>query len=109
MRIFLLKNRDLNARPYVDEEPRCDTRPYLPEATWQVAPLRKAMAVEQVTRLVSEGGVDLFFARCDGTADDNTTPDIEIVHRLEKSIPLDTRGSRGRSSPRRWRGTPGNA
>ncbi len=83
MRICLLTNQDLDANPYVDEEPLCDPRPCLPEATWQVATLQKATAVEQVTGLVGEG-FDLFFNLCDGAADDDTTPGIEVVHTLEK-------------------------
>ena len=69
MRLCLLTNQDLDADPFVDEEPPCDPRPYLPEATWHVATLKKATAVEQVTRLVREG-FDLFFNLCDGAADD---------------------------------------
>jgi D-alanine-D-alanine ligase len=83
VRICLLTNQDLDATPYVDEELPCDPRPYLPEATWKVATLKKATAVEQVTRLASEG-FDLFFNLCDGAADDDTTSGIEVVQTLEK-------------------------
>jgi D-alanine-D-alanine ligase len=55
----------------------------LPEATWHVAVLKKSAAVEQVTRLASQG-FDLFFNLCDGAADDDTTPGIEVVLTLEK-------------------------
>jgi D-alanine-D-alanine ligase len=83
MRICLLTNQDLDADPFVDAEPPCDPRPWLPEATWQVATLKKSTAVEQLTRLVSEE-FDLFFNLCDGAADDDTTPGIEVVQTLEK-------------------------
>ncbi len=83
MRICLLTNQDLDAAPFRDDEPPCDPRPYLPHATWRVATLRKPTAVAQVTRLVSEG-FDLFFNLCDGSADDDTTPGIEVVRALEE-------------------------
>jgi D-alanine-D-alanine ligase len=83
MRIRLLTNQDLDAVPFVDAEPPCDPRPYLPEATWHVAPLKKSTAVEQVTALAGNG-FDLFFNLCDGAADDETTPGIEVVLTLEK-------------------------
>jgi D-alanine-D-alanine ligase len=83
MRICLLTNQDLDADPFVDEESPCDPRPYLPEAAWHVATLRKSTAIEQVTTLARDG-VDLFFNLCDGAADDDTSPGIEVVLTLEK-------------------------
>ncbi len=84
MRICLLTTEDLDAEPDVDDDPPCDPRPYLPEATWHVVALEKATAVEQVTRLVSEG-FDLFFNLCDGAADEDESPGIEVVHTLEQA------------------------
>ena len=83
MRICLLTNQDLDADPFPADDWPCDPRPYLPEATWEVATLKKATAVEQVSALAGNG-FDLFFNLCDGAADDTTTPGIEVVHTLEE-------------------------
>lgn len=82
MRICLLTNQDLNADPFPKGDWPCDPRPYMPEAEWHVATLRKSTSVRQVTRLIEEG-FDVFFNLCDGAADQKT-PGIEVVETLEK-------------------------
>jgi hypothetical protein len=81
MRICLLTNQDLDAVPFPRDDWPCDPRPYLPEADWHVACLRKATSVEQVSRLIGKG-FDLFFNLCDGAAGQDT-PGIEVVRTLE--------------------------
>lgn len=81
VRICLLTNQDLDAVPFPRGDWPCDPRPYVPDAQWRVACLRKATSVEHVTRLVGEG-FDLFFNLCDGAADQDT-PGIEVVRTLE--------------------------
>ena len=81
MRICLLTTQHLDADPFPADDWPCDPRPFLPEATWHVATLKKRTAVKQVTRLVREG-YDLFFNLCDGAADQNV-PGIEVVRTLE--------------------------
>ena len=81
MRICLLTTQHLDADPFPADDWPCDPRPFLPEATWHVATLRKRTAVKQVTRLVREG-FDLFFNLCDGAADQDV-PGIEVVRTLE--------------------------
>jgi D-alanine-D-alanine ligase len=82
VRICLLTTQDLDAVPFPADDWPCDPRPFLPEATWHVATLKKATSVEHVTRLVEEG-FDLFFNLCDGAADQDI-PGIEVVQTLEK-------------------------
>jgi D-alanine-D-alanine ligase len=82
MRVCLLTNQDLHAVPFPKDDWPCDPRPYLPEATWHVATLKKTSSVEEVTRLIGEG-FDLFFNLCDGAADQDT-PGIEVVQTLEE-------------------------
>ena len=53
MRICLLTNQDLLAVPFPGDDWPCDPRPYFPEAQWHVEYLKKATAVEQVTRLIA--------------------------------------------------------
>jgi D-alanine-D-alanine ligase len=81
VRICLLTTQYLDADPFPADDWPCDPRPFLPEATWHVATLKKRTAVAQVTRLVREG-YDLFFNLCDGAADQNV-PGIEVVRTLE--------------------------
>ena len=83
MRICLLTTQDLDANPFPADDWPCDPRPFLPDATWHVATLKKATSVEQVTRLVEEGDFDLFFNLCDGAADQDI-PGIEVVQTLER-------------------------
>ena len=81
MRICLLTNQDLLAVPFPSDDWPCDPRPFYPDAHWHVEYLRKATAVEQVTRLIHES-FDLFFNLCDGAADQSTAG-IEVVLTLE--------------------------
>ncbi|MFN8179012.1 MAG: D-alanine--D-alanine ligase [bacterium] len=81
MRICLLTTQDLDARPFPADDWPCDPRPFLPEADWEVATLKKATSVEHVSRLL-ENGFDLFFNLCDGAADQDI-PGIEVVQTLE--------------------------
>jgi D-alanine-D-alanine ligase len=82
MRICLLTTQDLDADPFPEDDWPCDPRPFLPEATWSVAVLKKSTSVEHVTRLVGEGH-DLYFNLCDGAADQDV-PGIEVVETLER-------------------------
>jgi D-alanine-D-alanine ligase-like ATP-grasp enzyme len=81
MRICLLTNQDLLAVPFPTDDWPCDPRPFYPDAQWHVEYLRKATAVEQVTRLIHDD-FDLFFNLCDGAADQGTAG-IEVVLTLE--------------------------
>jgi D-alanine-D-alanine ligase len=82
MHVCLLTSQDLDADPFPDDDWPCDPRPYLPEATWDVATLEKATAVGRVRELARDG-YDLFFNLCDGAADEDT-PGIEVVRTLEE-------------------------
>lgn len=82
MRICLLTSQDLDADPFPDDDWPCDPRPFLPEATWQLATLAKKTSVKTVTALAQEG-FDIFFNLCDGAADQKT-PGIEVVQTLER-------------------------
>jgi D-alanine-D-alanine ligase len=82
VRICLLTTQDLDADPFPKDDWPCDPRPFLPEATWRVATLKKRTCIEQVTRLIREG-FDLFFNLCDGAADQDV-PGIEVVETLER-------------------------
>jgi len=83
LRICLLTTQDLDADPFPEDDWPCDPRPFLPEAVWEVATLKKATSVEHVTRLVKRGRFDLFFNLCDG-ADDQDVPGIEVILTLER-------------------------
>ena len=82
MRVCLLTSQDLDADPFPEDDWPCDPRPYLPEATWEVATLEKPTAVERV-RALARDGHDLFINLCDGAADEDT-PGIEVVRALEE-------------------------
>lgn len=82
MRICLLTTQDLDADPFPDDDWPCDPRPFVPEATWEVAVLEKSTSVAQVEALF-EQGFDLFFNLCDGAADEDK-PGIEVVTTLER-------------------------
>lgn len=81
MRICLLTTQNLDASPFPTDDWPCDPRPFLPEASWDVATLKKDTCVEHVSRLLKEG-YDLFFNLCDGAADQDI-PGIEVVQTLE--------------------------
>lgn len=88
MRICLLTSQDLLADPFPEDDWPCDPRPYLPDAEWHVATLHKRISVEQVSRLIEEG-FDLFFNLCDGAADQDDVPGIEVVRTLEaRGVPF---------------------
>jgi len=82
MHICLLTPQDLDADPFPSDDWPCDPRPYLPEATWEVATLAKRDAAARV-RALAANGYDLFFNLCDGAADEST-PGIEVVRALEE-------------------------
>ena len=84
MRICLLTNQELDADPFPENDWPCDPRPFLPEADWHVATLtNKKSAPLEVEALLGKG-FDLFFNLCDGAADQEDTPGIEVVEMLEK-------------------------
>jgi D-alanine-D-alanine ligase len=82
VRICLLTNQDLDAVPFPADDWPCDPRPFFPQAEWHAVFLKKATAIEQVTRCI-ERGFDVFFNLCDGAADQDT-PGIEVVQTLER-------------------------
>jgi hypothetical protein len=89
LRVCLLTTQDLDADPFPEDDWPCDPRPFLPEADWQVATLEKATSVEHVTKLIDEGNFDLFFNLCDGAADQDDVPGIEVVRTLEeRNVPF---------------------
>lgn len=81
MRICLLTDQDLDARPFPKGDWPCDPRPYLPEADWSVLTLEKSRAVAQVIA-ASREGFDLFFNLCDGAWDEGRVG-VEVVQTLE--------------------------
>ncbi len=81
MKICLLTNQDLDGENFPKDDWPCDPRPFLPDATWDVAVLEKRTSVERVWEL-GKNGYDLFFNLCDGAADEGT-PGIEVVQTLE--------------------------
>ena len=82
MRICLLTHQDLDAADFPEDDFPCDPRPFLPEAQWHVATLKKKTCVAHVTRLIREG-YDLFFNLCDGAADQDI-PGLDVVETLER-------------------------
>ncbi len=82
MRICLLTNQDLLADPFPAGDWPCDPRPFYPDAHWEVEFLEKSTSVEQVARRIRQG-FDLFFNLCDGAADQQSVPGIEVVKTLE--------------------------
>ncbi len=83
MRICLLTTQDLHADPFPEDDWPCDPRPFVPEAFWHVATLRKKDCVEQVRDLIDRD-FDLYFNLCDGAADQDV-PGIEVVEELENA------------------------
>jgi len=82
VRICLLTTQDLDADPFPKDDWPCDPRPFIPEATWQVAILEGKDCVDEVARLATED-FDVYFNLCDGAADQNI-PGIEVVQTLER-------------------------
>jgi D-alanine-D-alanine ligase len=56
----------------------------LPEAEWHLTVLEKETAVRDVEERIA-AGYDLFFNLCDGAADQEDTPGIEVVEALERA------------------------
>jgi len=84
VRICLLTSQELDVEVFPENDWPCDPRPFLPEADWNVATLSdKKNAPEEVAQLLGQG-FDLFFNLCDGAADQEDTPGIEVVEMLEK-------------------------
>lgn len=81
MRICLLTDQDLDAKPFPKGDWPCDPRPFLPDAEWTYVELRKEKAVQQVIA-ASREGYDLFFNLCDGAWDEGRVG-IEVVQTLE--------------------------
>ncbi|HPF70117.1 MAG TPA: hypothetical protein PLQ13_05545 [Candidatus Krumholzibacteria bacterium] len=84
MRICLLTPQDLDTVPFPDNDWPCDPRPFVPEADWHVATLEKPGAARQVARIVREGGFDVYFNLCSGSAEEPFEPGIEVVRTLER-------------------------
>ena len=82
MRVCLLTTQDLDADPFPEDDWPCDPRPFLPEAEWTLATLEKPTSVDHTKALIAEG-FDLYFNLCDGAADEDETPGIEVVQTLE--------------------------
>ncbi|MEO8302958.1 MAG: D-alanine--D-alanine ligase [Betaproteobacteria bacterium] len=83
MRICLLTNQDLLADPFPSDDWPCDPRPFYPDAQWEVEYLRKATSIEQVEKRIRQD-FDVYFNLCDGAADQESVPGIEVVKALEK-------------------------
>ncbi|NNE47087.1 MAG: hypothetical protein HKN37_10550 [Rhodothermales bacterium] len=81
MRICLLTDQDLDGHIDEDDWP-CDPRPYIPEATWELAVLEKDAVVSQIIEM-SQKGFDVFFNLCDGAWDEGR-PGLDVVDALEK-------------------------
>ena len=82
MRICLLTTQDLDADPFPEDDWPCDPRPFLPDDEWTVVVLEKETSVEQTEQHIA-AGYDLYFNLCDGAADEDDVPGIEVVHTLE--------------------------
>jgi D-alanine-D-alanine ligase len=83
MRICLLTTQDLDVDPFPADDWPCDPRPFYPEAEWHVETLHKATSVQQTIRMIHEG-FDVYFNLCDGAADQEDVPGIEVVETLEQ-------------------------
>lgn len=85
MRICLLTNQDIEADPFPADDWPCDPRPFLPKAEWHVEVLERSTSVRTIKRLAREGGgFDVFFNLCDGAADEDDNPGIEVIQTLER-------------------------
>jgi D-alanine-D-alanine ligase len=78
-----LTTQELDADPFPEDDWPCDPRPFYPEASWTVETLERGSGVSRVRELAKQG-FDLFFNLCDGAADEDDKPGIEIVRTLEK-------------------------
>ena len=86
LRICLLTSQPLLEDPFPEDDWPCDPRPFVPEANWHVETLEgKHESVPVVQRLIDSGRFDLFFNLCDGAADQDDLPGIEVVQALEAS------------------------
>ncbi len=84
MRVCLLTTQELDVEVPPEDDWLCDPRPFLPEADWHVAVLEKATAVRRVEERIA-AGYDLFFNLCDGAADQDDVPGVEVVETLERA------------------------
>ncbi|MBT4028472.1 MAG: D-alanine--D-alanine ligase [Planctomycetes bacterium] len=85
MRICLLTNQELDTVPFPADDWPCDPRPFLPDAEWVLATLTdKASAPIELEPLIQSGEFDLFFNLCDGAADQDDMPGIEVIEMLER-------------------------
>jgi D-alanine-D-alanine ligase len=83
VRVCLLTNQELDAKPFPADDWPCDPRPFLPEARWTVCTLPdKHSSVAAVEAQIARG-YDLFFNLCDG-AEGQESPGIEVVRTLER-------------------------
>jgi D-alanine-D-alanine ligase len=82
MRICLLTTQELDALPLPDDDWPCDPRPFYPDANWGLEVLEKETCVVQVQRVIDDG-YDVYFNLCDGAADQDDVPGIEVVQTLE--------------------------
>jgi hypothetical protein len=83
MRICLLTDQDLDADVFPADDFRCDPRPFLPDADWQLAHVVDDKSSVKAVEALIEEGFDLFFNLCGGSASDDY-PGIEVVRTLEK-------------------------
>ncbi len=85
MRICLLTNQELDTIPFPADDWPCDPRPFLPDAEWVLATLTdKASAPLELEPFIQSGEFDLFFNLCDGAADQDNLPGIEVIELLER-------------------------
>lgn len=83
MRICLLTTQDLDSEEFPEDDWPCDPRPFYPDAEWHVETLHGATSVQQTIRMIHEG-FDVYFNLCDGAADQDDVPGIEVVETLEQ-------------------------
>ncbi len=86
LRICLLTSQPLLEDPFPADDWPCDPRPFLPDATWHVETLAgKSASVPVVQRLIDSNRFDLFFNLCDGAADQEDLPGIEVIETMERA------------------------
>ena len=90
MFVCLLTNQDVDDPSISEYDWACDPRPYLPEADWHTVELGdKADSPREVRDLIKHGvdgrPIDVFFNLCDGGADQDDRPGIEVIRVLERA------------------------
>ena len=90
MFVCLLTNQDVDDPSISEYDWACDPRPYLPEADWHTVELGdKADSPREVRDLIKHGvdgrTIDVFFNLCDGGADQDDRPGIEVIRVLERA------------------------